>query len=111
VSNDYPRVLPRDAFNEANLLKCIGELTLLIENDMLPGWAYVFDGRPFAISQDASDGSISVGNISFTKDRETVSVSTPLNSRRGWPLLVNGAGYDYEFVFDEAGNFSLPPIA
>ncbi len=28
----YHRVLPRDAFNEAKLLKCIGKLTLLIED-------------------------------------------------------------------------------
>jgi hypothetical protein len=28
------RVLPRDAFNDANLLKCIGQLVLLIEDDV-----------------------------------------------------------------------------
>ena len=30
----YKRVLPRDLFNEAKLLKCLGRLCLLIEDDM-----------------------------------------------------------------------------
>jgi hypothetical protein len=102
----YLRVLPRDAFNEAKLLKCVGKLTLLIEDRMLPGWAYDYDGAAFDVKQDESDGSISVANIAFTKDGERVTVGTPLNSKRAWPMLASGAGYDYVFVFDDAGNFN-----
>lgn len=100
----YIRVLPRDAFNEANLLKCVGKLTLLIEDKMLEGWSYEYDGSPFEIVQSEMDGSIYVGNIEFTKNGNTVSLCTPLNSRRAWPALVSGAGYDCDFLFDDAGN-------
>lgn len=95
----YARVLPRDAFNEAKLLKCIGKLTLLIENCVAPSWAYEYDGEPFDIRQDPSDGSIYVSNVRFTFKGEPVTVSTPLNSRADWPLQTA----DLEEIFTEQG--------
>lgn len=105
----YLRVLPRDAFNEANLLKCIGKLTLLIEDSMLPGWRYEYDNGPFEICQNESDGSIYVANIEFTKNGERVEVFTPMNSRRPWPLCAFGAEYEGDFLFDDAGKLELTP--
>ncbi len=32
----YMRILPRDAFNEANFLKCLAKLTMDIEDGLLP---------------------------------------------------------------------------
>lgn len=101
----YIRVLPRDAFNEAGLLKCIGKLTLLIEDGMLPDWTYDYDGGPFEIEQNQADGSISVRNVTFTKGDSEIWLSTPLNSRRAWPLKAEGGGYDGDFVFDDSGKF------
>ncbi len=102
----YLRVLPRDAFNESKLLKCVGKLTLLIEDRVLPGWSYEYDGASFRIEQDESDGSIAVRNLTFYKDGERVSVCTPMNSKRAWPALASGAGYEMAFLFDDAGNFN-----
>lgn len=103
----YIRVLPRDAFNEAKLLKCIGKLTLLIEDRMLPGWTYEYDGEPFAIEQDQNDGSIFVSNIEFLKSGIPIHLATPLNSRSSWPLQASGAGHDGDYVFSEDGKIKL----
>lgn len=102
----YTRVLPRDAFNEANLLKCVGKLTLLIEDRMLPGWSYDYDGEPFDIHQNEADGSISVRNVRFMKGDYEIYISTPLNSRRAWPAMATGGAYECEFLFDDTGKFS-----
>lgn len=102
----YLRVLPRDAFNESSLLKCIGKLTLLIHDGKLPEWSFSHDNEAFQIEQDESDGSISVANIEFVRNGERVRVCTPLNSRRKWPAMAYGGGLDGEFIFNDAGEWS-----
>lgn len=82
----YIRVLPRDAFNESMLLKCIGKLVILIEDGKLPNWTYRHDEDTFDIQQEEGDGSISVANIHFTRNGKPVRVSTPLNCRVNWCL-------------------------
>lgn len=100
----YTRVLPRDAFNEAKLLKCIGKLTLMIEDGELPAWHYHYDGEPFNIIQDASDGSISVANISFWRNKKSVRVFTPLNSKEAWPALFVDGDDEY-YLFNETDSY------
>lgn len=102
----YLRVLPRDAFNEANLLKCVGKLTLLIEDQMLPNWTYEFDNEAFAIEQDESDGSISVANIRFFHVGEWVRIYTPMNCKRAWPACAYGGSLEGDFIFDDAGKIA-----
>ena len=101
---NYKRVLPRDAFNEAKLLKCVGKLTLMIEDGMLPAWHYHYDGDAFNIVQDESDGSISIGNITFWRNKKQVHVMTGLNSKENWPALMRDGDDDY-YIFDEKGNY------
>lgn len=84
----YERVLPRDAFNESNLLKCIGKLTLIIHNQAAPQWTFEHDGKPFDIQQDQSDGSLYVANITFRWHGKPVRVYRPLNAREPWPLVA-----------------------
>lgn len=98
------RVLPRDAFNDANLLKCIGQLTMLIEDGAheVSGLRFEYDGEPFDIRQDASDGSTYVANLSFYLGRHLVLMRRPLNSRDAWPLLMIHNGEEY-YVFSEQG--------
>lgn len=98
------RVLPRDAFNDANLLKCIGQLTMLIEDGApeVEGLTYHFDGDAFNIQQDASDGSTQVANISFWVNKKPVRMTRPLNSREAWPLLMWIEDEEY-YVFSEQG--------
>lgn len=102
MNTSYMRVLPRDLFNESKLLKCVGRLVLMIEDRMAPeGLRYEHDGSPFKISQDDSDGSISIDNVHFFKGKVRVFFMTSLNSRRPYPLLCE----DFNFVFDDDGNF------
>ena len=99
------RVLPRDAFNDANLLKCIGKLTLLIEEEHLPGLHYDYDGeQQFRIEQDPGDGSTFVANIFFfDNEGEHVQLYRPINSRENWPLRMIYKDSEY-YVFNEDGD-------
>lgn len=105
------RVLPRDAFNDANLLKCIGQLTLLIEDGMLSNWHFHYDGEPFNIEQNEGDGSTSVTNISFWHKKRPVFLHRPLNSRTLWPLYaIYNFGEFEQSVFDDAGNVTFDEV-
>ncbi len=103
------RVLPRDAFNDANLLKCIGQLTLLIEDGKV-NLSYDYNGEPFDIVQDESDGSTFVSNINFfTKSTDgftgqLIRHRRPMNSRDQWPLILYLNDSEY-YAFDEKGKF------
>lgn len=103
------RILPRDAFNDASLLKCIGQLTLLIEDRKI-NLTYDYDGEPFDIQQDAADGSTFVANISFYAPStdgftgRSIRHRRPLNSRDAWPLILYHDDNEY-YAFDEKGNF------
>jgi hypothetical protein len=101
----YKRVLPRDLFNEAKLLKCIGKITLLIEDGLLSDFQYHYDGEAFNIIQDESDGSISVANISFWykgHDRSVI-LKTGLNDKANWPLIMVLGDEEY-YLFQENGD-------
>ena len=52
----YTREIPRDLFNEANLLKCYGRLALLAMNT--PGLEVDHNGDLFDIVQDPSCGAL-----------------------------------------------------
>ena len=60
----YSRVAPRDLFNEANFMKCIGQITLLILDKNLTGLvfdevAYALNGVEFVLLMDSGDLSTS----------------------------------------------------
>lgn len=99
------RVLPRDAFNDANLLKCIGKLTMLIEDGLIDWLQYEYDGGAFDIRQDETSGATYVNNITFTtKSGQYVQHERPINSRDNWPLeLIIGDNTYY--AFNEEGEF------
>lgn len=104
----YIRVLPRDAFNEANLLKCIGQLTLMIEERMLPNWTYAHSapGSPFNIQQDESSGSLFILGLNFFYKGVWCNLIRPLNSREPWPLYAHIDDVDHP-IFDDNGNVIL----
>lgn len=105
----YHRVLPRDLFNEAKLLKCLGRLCLLIE-DQLCKLTYSHDDTDntgFTIEQMPECGGIYVTNLTFYTARgNELVVHAPLNSRRDWPLLFEHAGGELP-VFNDVGGLSL----
>lgn len=104
----YQRVLPRDLFNEANLLKCVGKLALLVEDGLIPGIECRFNGGRFQVEQDDSDGSTYVANVQFIvkKTNTLLEFKRPLNSREPWPLELVTEEHT-ERVFDETGNLIL----
>ena len=109
MTPNYKRVLPRDLFNEANLLKCIGKLTLMIEDGLIPWLSYHYDNDEFNVWQNESNGALYVGNIQFYVTGQAgnmLTIERPLNSRDNWPLFVETEEDSYS-VFDEAGNFVL----
>ena len=85
----YRRVIPRDLFNEANLLKCYGQLWLQL--DQLRGHKAALgegDGGPFEVVQDSADGSITIWSLPLIVDGHRIRLYRPLNSREPWPLYA-----------------------
>ena len=107
---NYHRVVPRDLFNEASLLKCHGQLYLNL--DCL-GMAdcLAHDGESFKIRQSPSDGSIHLANVSLFVRGELVNLSRPLNSRDPYPLWATTEADEVVAVFQDDGSFTAEFIA
>jgi hypothetical protein len=106
--SDYQRVIPRDLFNEGNLLTCLGRLWIKLEamNDPRVSLSFVDEGGAgFDIEQDQGDGSISCPTVRLMVACEDVHLFRPLNARAPWPLWAR-MGDDDVRVFDEAGELS-----
>ncbi len=104
---DYDRVVPRDFFNEAKLLKCMGVLAVKILDNQLPeGISIEIDegGDPFQIEMLQEDGSLSVVNYPVTINGEEVIMKTKYNSKDNFPLYCMIDDEDY-LVFNESGEF------
>ncbi len=105
----YRRVIPRDLFNEAKLLKCMGRLSLLIHDGMCDKWRLTLDhdGGSFRIHQNEADGGIFVNNLGLRViGGPTIYTQTGLNSRREWPLTFEGQDGESGDVFGEDGSLS-----
>lgn len=87
----YNRVIPRDLFNEANLLKCLGHLAIKLEAIRGPELIEPEPGEAFVIEQD-EDGAIACWTVTLKVRDEPVLLSRPLNSRRAWPLYATHHG-------------------
>lgn len=105
LNTKYPRVIPRDLFNEALLLKSMGRLILSIEDaKAMPGLTYKDNGKPFEIGLwDA--GYLQITNIRIYLHGHLLNFLTTYNSRRNYPLIVFYDNCEY-LVFDEDGSYS-----
>lgn len=104
--SNYVRIIPRDLFNEASLLKCYGRLWILL--DETRGHQARFETEDcdgFDITQDESSGAIFARNIVFTVNGTELRLSRPLNSREEWPLYAENEDSCVS-VFDDQGNLS-----
>ncbi|WP_434716076.1 hypothetical protein [Paraburkholderia sp. A3RO-2L] len=102
----YSRVIPRDLFNEANLLKCYGRLYINLETADAPAVKLEHDGAAFDVQQDESSGAIFVANVKLKVRGVARRLYRPLNSREAWPLYL-ALDDDSEIeVFNEDGSFS-----
>lgn len=101
----YRRVLPRDLFNEANLLKCYGQLWL--KTDGMRGTGFrEEDVAEFEIVQDGNSGALTVANLTFVVRGWVCPLSRPLNSRRPWPLYLTAPDGDEIDIFDDGGDLT-----
>lgn len=105
----YSRVIPRDLFNEANLLKCYGQLALVLDSHQDHDALLVDDhvDAGFQVEQNPDDGSIRLTNLPLHIGGREVRLYRPLNSREPWPLWVEASeldpnAEDFE-VFDADG--------
>jgi hypothetical protein len=107
---DYIRVLPRDLFNEASLLKMLGKLWILLDDTR--GHQARFEEEDvvsFDIAQDQASGSIRATGLSFTIRGEAYLLTRPLNSRAPWPLWIDrpdDPNFDSIAVFNDDGKLS-----
>lgn len=107
--SNYKRILPRDLFNEAKLLKCIGKIALLHCDEKIPGLKieYINQSKGFEIKQEKSDGSIYISNMKFKDEKgRTINFYTSLNDKSPWPLVMEYQGSDYYPINDD-GEYQL----
>lgn len=102
----YKRVIPRDLFNEANLLKCYGRLYLKLETAELLHVELQHDGAAFDVQQDPSSGGLFLANVSLRVRDETFRLHRPLNSRGEWPLYLTDENEEEFTVFADDGSFA-----
>ena len=101
----YNRVLPRDLFNEAKLLKCLGQLCLLIHEGkcslkVLHDTKY-WEG--FNVQQDPGEGGLFVVKLRFYTKRGDweIGAASVLNSQRPYPLVFNSGGAEHPMFTDD----------
>lgn len=104
--NDYFREIPRDLFNEGNLLKCYGQIYLNLEKLHVNASLEIDENNGFVIGQDQSDGSISLLNVKLIVRDEIIKLHRPLNSRKAFPLQAQISEDEEISVFDEDGSFT-----
>lgn len=102
----YVRVIPRDLFNEANLLKCYGRIYINLEVLNFPEVSLVHAGDAFDIRQDESSGDLYVENVRLMVRGEPCRLQRRLNSRQPWPLYLIEEDDEEWPVFNDDGSFS-----
>jgi hypothetical protein len=105
----YPRVIPKDLFNEAKLLKCIGRFALKIHNCEISGVNMTIEDNEeyFKIEQNPLTAELYISNLFISdKDGEEIYLYTKYNSKENYPLLMFYKKNEY-YVFDETGNLLI----
>jgi hypothetical protein len=110
----YTRVIPRDLFNEAKLLKCLGHLALTL-HDYEGRWPLTLNHEDpesgFVIDQDENTGNLYCLNLELTHGEDrTIGLSSVYNSKSPYPLIFS-VDDDGDYVFDDNGNFSAEFLA
>ena len=104
---NYPRVIPRDLFNEAGLLKAVGRLAIVLGETHDHNAKFIQDQLDsFDISQDPADGSIEIKNLDFVIGSEKWNLRRLLNSRASYDLWAVNSDDDEVQVFEEDGSFT-----
>ncbi|HIH2745413.1 TPA: hypothetical protein ACYLN4_001093 [Burkholderia lata] len=102
----YKRVIPRDLFNEASLLKGCGRIYINLETAGVPDVVMEHDGAAFDIQQDFGSGDIYVSNVQLKVKGKGYRLYRRLNSREAWPLYIIDENGEEIAVFADDGSFS-----
>lgn len=109
--SNYNRVIPRDLFNEANLLKCYGQIYINLERISLDDVALHYDdeenGDQFNIAQDESNGGLFITNVHLIVNQVKQKLYRPLNSRDPFPLYLTDENDEDISVFNDDGTFTV----
>jgi hypothetical protein len=105
---NYHRVIPRDLFNEAKLLKCIGLLCVNILDKMTPIQMDFYNtGDPFDIQFDMNNVELYISNIRIRIKGNDFLFVTNYNSKDNYPLYIVDNSDNRISVFDENGNWDI----
>lgn len=100
----YRRVIPRDLFNESKLLKCLGQLSLLAHDQLLPGLEMDNSGGPFVIDQRPEDGGLYVrSGVVCSVAKTPLTLYSHYNSKKPYPLLCANNDWEEIWVFHDDG--------
>ncbi len=105
----YQRVIPRDFFNESKLLKCFGQLALLVHEEMAPPNVKIdYDDRGFIIDQHGEDdASLYFLNVKVYVNGNEIDVRLRYNAKdQAYPLLYETTDGDFEYMFKSDGTFT-----
>ncbi len=110
MNNSHKRVIPRDFFNEAKLLKCMGMLALSVLDSQTPDGIDIEveeRGEPFNISMDEGWNIFTVTNYPVYVNGEQYVVGTTINSKEPFPFyLIDEEEYVEVLIFDNNGKYS-----
>lgn len=103
----YQRVIPRDLFNEANLLKCYGALWIAIEGHRTARFSES-DMENFSVAMRESDGWIYIKGLFLLVGSRRFRLTRPCNSRDPFPLYAEAMESDAEpvAVFNDDGTLA-----
>lgn len=111
MTTNYQRVIPRDLFNEASLLKCLGRFWIETERFQPRKVTIEHDGDAFDVTQNEDDGTTFVRNIAITINGVNYQAFRPLNSRGNWPLYLRTEDGEETGVFQENGELTAELLA
>jgi hypothetical protein len=102
----YTRIVPRDLFNEASLLKCLGRVALLIHDGKLPGLRLNEHALEtgFNVMQNPDTGGTFCQNFILYSDSGLLHHERNLNARDPWPLYLTDEQDNEYCVFNDDGS-------
>jgi hypothetical protein len=104
----YLRVIPRDLFNESKLLKCLGQLALIIHDGVGVPRGLSLDHNTdeqegFEIEQDENTGALYCSNLELTYWGRLIGLRCPYNCKDAYPLQYILDDDNDGRVFSESG--------
>lgn len=102
----YQRVIPRDLFNEAKLLNCLGKLVIAWEESeiaAIPHVSIAHEGQFFVVIQRQADGGLQCTTVEFFVGDLSLDLYVPYNSKERFPLRLDVEDADTIEVLDDEG--------